>query len=228
MKEVNTAADSALSACSSAHAPDSVRSARSAAYSDANAAQNGIDPNLFASPLWGETEHTGHLLGFWEAFAARPDPDQIWAFWRDWYRGMLNGKPLDWDLQLQVALIDNSVWQDGAEAVAREISRIRGNLGSETASTQERFPEYEPKSINHLVENRIVITASLKGLAVQITDAVEQYPSEANANELPDAFKPLAELPSMFGAIATVLQSIPGSGEVTSETDKSYAKKTGD
>lgn len=223
-----SARSAALCALSSARSARSARSAAlSAVYADANAAQNGIEVELFASPLWGGTEHIGHLLGDWEDFAARPDPDKIWAFWRDWYRGMLNGKPLDWDLQFQVALIKDAVWQDGAAAVAREIERIKENLGSETASTQDRFPEYEPKSINHLVENRIVITASLKGLAVQITDAVEQYPSEANANELPDAFKPLAELPSMFGAIATVLQSIPSSGEVTAETEQKLREENG-
>jgi hypothetical protein len=48
-----------------------------------------------------------------------------WSFWREWYQGFLDGKPLDWELQRRVALIDDAIWEAGPEAVAEEIKRIR-------------------------------------------------------------------------------------------------------
>lgn len=50
------------------------------------------------------------------------------AFWREWYQGFLDGKPLDWELQRRVALIENSIWEAGPEAVANEIEKIRAKF----------------------------------------------------------------------------------------------------
>lgn len=47
------------------------------------------------------------------------------SFWREWYKGLLDGEPLDWGLQRRVALIDDAVWEAGIEAVAVEIEKIR-------------------------------------------------------------------------------------------------------
>ncbi|WP_164860829.1 hypothetical protein [Parasedimentitalea marina] len=131
----------ALIAIRSAAKSDSVSAALSAVFTDATAGTNGLHADLFASPLWPETNHIGHLLEFWESFSARPDPDETWAFWRQWYQGMLTGTPMEWDLQLQVALIDDAVWDQGAEAVAREIERIRAkfNLEQEVKQLKEQL-----------------------------------------------------------------------------------------
>ncbi|WP_424982267.1 hypothetical protein [Maritalea sp. S77] len=47
------------------------------------------------------------------------------AFWREWYQGFLDGKPLEWELQRRVALIDDVIWKAGPEAVAEEIEKVR-------------------------------------------------------------------------------------------------------
>ncbi|WP_353328675.1 hypothetical protein [Phaeobacter sp. NW0010-22] len=65
----------------------------------------------------------------WEKFCAetgrQPSP---WQFWRDWYQGMLSNTPTDWDLQLQVALIEDAIWDAGPEAVAAEIAHIKQKI----------------------------------------------------------------------------------------------------
>lgn len=50
------------------------------------------------------------------------------AFWKEWYEGFVVGKPLDWELQRQVASIKDSIWKDGPEAVAAEINKIRAKF----------------------------------------------------------------------------------------------------
>ena len=65
------------------------------------------------------------------------DPE-TWGFWRRWYDGMLAGEPLPWDLQEQVALIPDDIWQAGPEAVARELEKIEARM-----ELQARISELE-------------------------------------------------------------------------------------
>jgi len=61
-----------------------------------------------------------------------------WEFWRDWYQGFLDGKPLDWELQRRVALIPDADWEKGPEHIARLIEEIR-----EPFILKERIAELE-------------------------------------------------------------------------------------
>lgn len=54
--------------------------------------------------------------------------DSLWSFWRDWYQGFLDGKPLDWELQRRVALIPDEDWEKGPEHIARLIEDIRARF----------------------------------------------------------------------------------------------------
>lgn len=82
-------------------------------------------------------EPTGAVFGF---PTLPPEENQIarrtsevlakvgWDFWQRWYEGMHQGKPLLWDLQREVALIDDEIWKAGPEAVAEEIARIEARF----------------------------------------------------------------------------------------------------
>jgi hypothetical protein len=80
-----------------------------------------------------------HLRAFWDA-----DPE-TWGFWARWYDGMLRGAPLDWELQRAVALIDDSVWKEGPEAVAAKISEIEDQLLAERVPQAEEML-FDPKT----------------------------------------------------------------------------------
>jgi hypothetical protein len=103
----------------------------SAAIADVEAGSTNNPLDMFRQKLWPSVDSIEPILEFWSNFAKRPDPDAIWIFWTEWYQGMLDGTPMDWDLQYQVALIEDAVWQDGAEAVAGEIERIRAKFDLE-------------------------------------------------------------------------------------------------
>ncbi len=74
-----------------------------------------------------------------------------WSFWSEWYQGFLDGKPMDWELQRRVALIDDHFWEAGPEAVAEEIERIRTRYDVETA-------------LNDLAEAQSVVQRSRRGI----------------------------------------------------------------
>ena len=61
-----------------------------------------------------------------------------WSFWREWYRGFLDGKPLDWELQRRVALIPDADWELGPEHIARLIEHIRAGFDAQEAAQELR------------------------------------------------------------------------------------------
>jgi hypothetical protein len=89
---------------------------------DAFALQSGTDP--LTTPLWpvpppeSFTQADTRARAIW---AREPD---TWAFWLRWWDGMLAGRPLDWDLQQDVALIPDDDWQKGPAHIAAIIRDI--------------------------------------------------------------------------------------------------------
>jgi hypothetical protein len=95
------------------------------------------------------------------------------SFWREWYQGLLRGEPFDWELQRRVALIDDTVWGAGPEAVAADIERIKAEMLSEQlpmAETIELNPDTGRfRAVPVPVENAPLMSALLS----QIEDAME-------------------------------------------------------
>ena len=63
-------------------------------------------------------------LSIFGTFGYEPE----WSFWREWYQGFLDGKPLDWELQRRVALIPDADWALGPEHIAKLIEEIRARF----------------------------------------------------------------------------------------------------
>jgi len=108
--------------------------------SDIQRSLNSTSGQIFASPLW-PSKPTSAPTNEWEEFTKLSKQHLKWLFWTDWYQGFLDGKPLDWELQRRVALIDDAIWDAGPEAVAKEIERIRAKfeLEKEVAALKEQL-----------------------------------------------------------------------------------------
>ncbi|MEM1432410.1 MAG: hypothetical protein AAGG09_23375 [Pseudomonadota bacterium] len=104
--------------------------ARGAQEQDALARDSGHSAaEIFTTPLWLHSvapeaivPALEDLQTFWETAPA------AWSFWRRWYNGMLRGEPLPWDLQEQVALLPDEIWEAGPEAVAGRIAEIEARF----------------------------------------------------------------------------------------------------
>lgn len=158
---------------------------------------------VFTSPLWPKDGEVENLTVSCKMFETRPDPDGTWSFWRRWYHGMLEGQPVDWDLQLQVALIDDAIWEEGPEAIARAIREIERELAG-PAPLEDAVLR---KHIEHLLKNSILSEATALNGAETIERAISDYLREAPANCLPENLKHLEALPHHFRAIARVIGS---------------------
>ena len=60
-----------------------------------------------------------YVRGIWTARGA------AWSFWIDWYEDALAGRPPDWALLKEIALLPDDLWAAGAEAVGERIDAIR-------------------------------------------------------------------------------------------------------
>ncbi|MEP0154462.1 hypothetical protein [Pseudophaeobacter sp.] len=154
--------------------------ALSAVFSDAEAAKNGDPHQIFTGALWPRSQDADPLLTMWETFAALHDPTGIWTFWRDWYRGMLTGAPMDWDLQQPMALIKDEIWKAGPEDVAKEIERIRKTFNPKDHKEKNQ-PNKDPVTAGaaetmakRLQMNRDAISLTSASLLEQIAEFREK------------------------------------------------------
>lgn len=82
-----------------------------------------LTQEVLSEPLLPDGDQPEHALTIF--LGALDQPPLIGSFWRDWYQGFLNGKPLDWELQRQVALIPDEEWEQGPTHIAERIEEIR-------------------------------------------------------------------------------------------------------
>lgn len=106
------------------------QAARNAAFVDASTDFKA----LLQAPVWHHSDEPDWLIKALKDRDGLFETGPEWAFWDRWYRGFVNGKHLDWDLQHKVALIRFEIWQAGPEAVAEEIARIEAAYNVEQSA----------------------------------------------------------------------------------------------
>ncbi len=57
----------------------------------------------------------------------------VWGFWKRWYEGFLGGNPVNWEVQLAIAMLPNKDWDKGPEWIAEKIRRIERNARTSVA-----------------------------------------------------------------------------------------------
>ncbi|MCB6176554.1 hypothetical protein LHP98_00225 [Rhodobacter sp. Har01] len=93
---------------------------------DAAALETGTDSA--ALPLWPDAVPDWFATRDTRARALWAEQPEVWLFWARWWDGVLSGHTLDAELQKQVALIPDAVWQQGPAAVAEAIRLIEDRL----------------------------------------------------------------------------------------------------
>lgn len=144
--------------------------------------------DLLGAPIWEKLTSEQSIIHNTEVIQKLDEPEM--TFWKHWYEGFLNGQPPDWRLQEKIALIDNDVWDEGAQAVAAEIERIQAEHGAEWLAHETRFPEYEPQTVSHIWENQHLFAMSSGGVSAAITRDIDALQAEG-INQFPEHFEPL-------------------------------------
>lgn len=144
---------------------------------------------VFQNGIWGgtplpEAAQTAYhaLKVFWS------QSPSTWGFWERWYDSMFEGRPLDWNLQREVALIPDDDWKQGPEHIARLIAEIEarfalktriGELEEELArASRDRFgiggnnPPQAIESSPSISKEFTIIWAPLQDLKLEAESAI--------------------------------------------------------
>lgn len=84
---------------------------------------------MFRNPLWRDSIQISFGAYVFTSSSLNVDyQNSVNGFWRDWYQGFLDGKPLDWELQRRVALIPDDDWEKGPAHIADVIADIQAEF----------------------------------------------------------------------------------------------------
>lgn len=97
----------------------------------------------------------------------------IWSFWREWYQGFLDGKPLDWELQRRVALIPDEDWEKGPGRIAEKIAEIKARFLAEKAPLAETVEFNDDTAKFHTVPREFAKPDLLSATLAQVEDALD-------------------------------------------------------
>gem|GEM_PF-4689872 len=184
----------ARSAASAAAASTSVDSAfRSIRYSvdirqvNADIADHQLTDS--SSPLWHYESSKDDGPRNHHIFLSRLDADRsTWGFWHDWYLAMWEGRFTDWDLAIEVAKIPNDVWEQGAEAVALEIAKLKDKHLSEKLPQIEIIFETETGEYDvraSVADPSTLVESVLARVSFAFQTALESNACDLNAMSLP-------------------------------------------
>ncbi|WP_132461890.1 hypothetical protein [Rhodovulum marinum] len=127
---------------------------------------NARADKLKKTPLWRNIKVTDELP------LLLADLDHF-RFWIEWYQGLLDGKPIDWDLQKRVALIPDRDWGKGPEHIARKIEEIEAAYLAEKLPQAEHI-EFNPETARFRAVPIPVEKADLLGATLsQVEDALD-------------------------------------------------------
>ncbi|MEP3054476.1 hypothetical protein [Ascidiaceihabitans sp.] len=176
---------------------------------DVNNAEKGSLQTLhFSDSLWqhstdqapvsGLTEQVEHLLSLID--------DPIWRFWSTWYKGFLNGKPLDGQLLSEITWIDDAIWNAGPEAVAAEIERIQRRLKTQTGPRLQRDQNNRWEIEPDVTVPEEPLAFAIAQVEVSLTAALSGNPNNGFTKNSPEtvlirsAFRDYRDMPSVVAS----------------------------
>lgn len=154
------------------------------------------------TPLWVGSTPPHSVAEAWSDLKRGFDAD--WSFWIEWYEGILNGTPMDWDLIFKISTeISEKDWKAGQSRVAVRIEEIKQEFYGNPLD-QDALRSHLQK----VVDSPAVFADSAESVASLTLDAIDRFKSmEPQCNRLPEGYATFEELPRQFSAISIVLRS---------------------
>lgn len=193
-----------LSAGSAASAIDTATASTKRAIASAAISSDANNP-LAWPELWPDKNMPEALQQGWSALKAQWAADDAdWSFWIEWYEGILNGTPMDWDLIFNITTeISEEDWDAGPAAVAARIGQIRKDFESPPLDQDALQSQ-----VQQLAQSPILYADVAQSAGLQVEAAILTFKREALANQLPDGFAAFETLAPSFLSISATL-SVP-------------------
>jgi len=167
---------------------------------------------LMRHPIWPQlppsklAEQNADFLAFLKA-------EPSLNFWGRWFEKAVIGAPMNWEMQEEIALINDEVWKAGAEAVAGEIAKIEAKYQKPSIPRDA----LRAQAIR-LLDQAVATELTAEQLAYQIETALTEHARECG-NELPEEFAILERMPRTLRTISAKVQASDRSTEKIAELE---------
>lgn len=217
-----------LAAHSAAYAGDVAEEAWAAATIDATRLE--IDPpdRVFLEPLWTSLQAPSEIRDATEAlFEYWLSDEQTWGFWHKWFQGFLYGNPLDWDIQLSVALIADESWIKGPAHIAREIDDLliefEGIEGSGPTDS-EGDARVSPSAARNMSKRMAVNHEAIALVASGLIDHISNFRESIRGNNQIET----AEREGLLEFLDNLLERLAKLLQITHENSVNPTRTTGE
>lgn len=158
-----TSCDHAAQAVAAAGHPDAATALWRSIRSDCIALEDGTAVETL--PLWSQNPLAGHWDDVRDRLAASGEG---WRFWVSWYEKTLGGKPQEWDVLTDIALLPSADWEKGADHINALIAEIAERHRRDVTSTIQAAVAQNartiPPQIDALVANLDAEIERLRGI----------------------------------------------------------------
>lgn len=172
--------------------------------------------DLSVEPLWiealpdwfyeAEMESLEHMAGEFGS------PN---SFWHRWWSAIKNGEPLDWDLQRDIALIPDEVWQKGPQRVMAEIEKIEESHRAKSSPVQPPTPAQVENTRTAMERNRQALPPTFEAIEGLLILEIERL---QRSNDHDDAWhRQMQVYLSLYDAVQSLRENLPLVGPVASE-----------
>jgi hypothetical protein len=198
-----------------------------ACAADAAALQSGTNP--LTLPLWHKetppdwfTTAEAAMRDYWATNLTH------WAFWQRWYDDATAGRPLDWQLQHEIALIPDYIWRSGPGPVAEAIAKIEGEHNQRPPehplTTELRtLPKPSASQITTtqaaMEQNRTILPPTFDAIEGLILLEIERLQQRNYTDDLDqaEALRQIRVFLTLYDAICALRAQLPATAPVTEE-----------
>lgn len=157
----------------------------------------------------------------WKRAKEALEADEIdQSFWIDWYERILEGRPLNWDMIEEIALIGSEDWNKGAMSVNTLIAEIQAKYEDTSAKEPASKKNISTEIISCAISNRDAIVLSVAGLNAQIGEFKDKVHG-INHLEPKTRENLLNFLNELTDKLSNLSAALPVSVENEEESDKS-------
>ena len=149
----------------------------------------------------------------------------VWSFWHRWWRGAVSGQWLDWNLQREVALIPDDIWQQGPKAVAAAIAEIearraaRHDLHEELAKLPRPTQQVVVAVQQAMQSNRDALPPTFDAIQGLIALEIERLLKRNYTDDLDqqECQRQISVYLALYDSVCALRDNLPTAGPVTLE-----------
>ena len=159
---------------------------------------NDLLTQTFDQPVWSSGNCPPVQLSAHKEFLGLlSSSPELWRYWRKWYQGIWDGRPLDWELQSRIAELHSHSWAIDAAEYAKLVSEAESRfelerrifvleraIGQSIADRHGIGGNYPPEPIDEYQSLVLQVSTALKTLENLKTEIKKDTPDRDVVNRI--------------------------------------------